>query len=78
MTRKYARISHADSGHVIAEGPIGWAITPFEGNLYIGGNFTQAGGSEAKHIEEWTGSTWKTLDDGVNSTVNAARKPSAL
>ncbi len=35
MTRKYVRISHADSGHVIAEGPIGWAITPFEGNFYI-------------------------------------------
>lgn len=30
------RITHVPSGEVIAEGPIGWGITPFEGNLYIG------------------------------------------
>ena len=30
------RISHRDSGEILAEGPLGWAITPFEGNLYIG------------------------------------------
>jgi hypothetical protein len=31
------RITHAESGVVLAEGPKGWGITPFEGNLYIGG-----------------------------------------
>ena len=29
------RIKHADSGTVLAEGPLGWGITPFEGNFYI-------------------------------------------
>ncbi len=29
------RITHADSGQVLADGPLGWGITPFEGNFYI-------------------------------------------
>ncbi len=33
---KYVRITHRPSGLRLAEGPLGWGITPFEGNLYIG------------------------------------------
>ena len=33
---KYVRIAHRPSGLRLAEGPLGWGITPFEGNLYIG------------------------------------------
>ncbi len=33
---KYIRITHKPSGLPLAEGPLGWGITPFEGNLYIG------------------------------------------
>jgi len=29
------RIKHRGTGTILAEGPIGWGITPFEGNLYI-------------------------------------------
>lgn len=29
-------ITHAPSGTLLARGPKGWGITPFEGNLYIG------------------------------------------
>lgn len=29
------RITHRDTGTLLAEGPLGWGITPFEGNLYI-------------------------------------------
>ena len=29
------RIKHAGSDSLIADGPLGWAITPFEGNFYI-------------------------------------------
>ena len=29
------RITHIPSGEIIAEGPLGWGTTPFEGNLYI-------------------------------------------
>ena len=35
MSPKCIRIKHAGSGSLIADGPMGWAITPFEGNYYI-------------------------------------------
>ncbi len=35
MGKKFVRIKHVDSDSLIADGPIGWAITPFEGNYYI-------------------------------------------
>jgi len=35
MPKRSVRIRHLASGTVIAEGPLGWGITPFEGNLYI-------------------------------------------
>ena len=35
MARKWIRITHRTSGTPIAEGPLGWGITPFEGNYYI-------------------------------------------
>ncbi len=35
MANKILRVTHRPSGTRIAEGPVGWGITPFEGNLYI-------------------------------------------
>ena len=35
MAAKDVRIIHKPSGILIAEGPVGWGITPFEGNYYI-------------------------------------------
>ncbi|MFQ5650235.1 MAG: hypothetical protein ACE5IY_09875 [bacterium] len=35
MERKYVRIRHRPTGVALAEGPLGWGITPFEGNLYV-------------------------------------------
>ena len=35
MARRSIRITHRPTGTLIAEGPLGWGITPFEGNLYI-------------------------------------------
>jgi len=32
---KKIRITHNPSGEIIAEGPLGWGIMPFEGNYYI-------------------------------------------
>ena len=32
-------IRHRSSGLLIAEGPLGWGITSFEGNLYISGKY---------------------------------------
>jgi len=33
--QKILRFVHIPSGQVLAEGPLGWGITPFEGNYYI-------------------------------------------
>jgi len=33
---KHIRIKHRETGTILADGPLGWGITPFEGNLYIG------------------------------------------
>ena len=41
------------------------------GNLYIGGDFTNAGGMTANHIAKWNGSAWSTLGSGMNDAVNA-------
>ena len=35
MAKKIIRITHRPSRTRLAEGPLGWGITPFEGNLYI-------------------------------------------
>ena len=35
MSRRFVRITHRPSGAVVAEGPLGWGVTPFEGNYYI-------------------------------------------
>lgn len=36
MAKRYVTITHRPSGELIAQGPLGWGITPFEGNYYIG------------------------------------------
>lgn len=35
MTARCLRITHRPSGMLLAEGPLGWGITPFEGNYYV-------------------------------------------
>lgn len=43
--------------------------------LYVGGDFTTAGGMEANHIARWDGTNWSALEgqlaDGTNGTVRA-------
>lgn len=36
------RIVHARTGVVVAEGPLGWGITPFEGNYYVSRRYLRA------------------------------------
>ena len=38
------------------------------GTLYVGGQFTQAGGATANYIASWDGSSWGTLAGGVGGT----------
>lgn len=41
--------------------------------VYVGGNFSAAGGNPAKSIARWNGSQWSTLGSGIDGTVNALK-----
>ena len=50
MAKKFVRITHRPSGKKLAEGPVGWGITPFEGNLYIRRKYLLTGGFKPNFI----------------------------
>ncbi len=39
--------------------------------VYVGGDFTIAGGRMASHVAKWDGTRWFALGQGVNGSVNA-------
>ena len=41
------------------------------GNLYVGGNFTSAGGVPVSYIAKWDGSVWSSVGLGMNGVVRA-------
>jgi hypothetical protein len=43
----------------------------YNGELYIGGDFTNAGGIVVSNIAKWNGTTWSALGTGVNDKVYA-------
>ena len=47
------------------------AVVDGSGSLYIGGNFTVAGGVVANRIAKWDGSSWSALGSGMNGDVSA-------
>lgn len=51
------------------------ALAVLNNNLYVGGNFTAAGGSSANYVARWNGTLWSPLgssvSNGVDSAVNA-------
>ena len=53
-----------------------WALAVIGSDLYVGGNFTTAGGNTANHIAKWNGSSWSPLIssnnvNGINGMVSA-------
>ena len=54
-----------------------WALAVIGSDLYVGGNFTTAGGNTVNHIAKWNGSSWSALIsssngvNGINGTVTA-------
>ena len=54
-----------------ANNTVNAAVVDGAGNLYIGGNFTVAGDTNANCIAKWNGSSWSALGPGVNGTVLA-------
>ncbi len=47
---KNVRIRHSKTGTLLADGPIGWGITPFEGNFYIRKQFLKTAGFRANYF----------------------------
>jgi uncharacterized protein (DUF427 family) len=47
---KTVRITHEPSGALIAEGPVGWGITPFEGNFYVRRKYLRDGRFKVNHF----------------------------
>lgn len=47
------------------------AIAFHEGDVYVGGTFTRAGGAEANRLAKWDGQTWSPVGGGVDGTVYA-------
>lgn len=45
------------------------ALMPFEGQLFVGGNFTLAGDSVVNHTALWNGTEWNRMGAGVNNDV---------
>jgi len=52
-------------------GGVDAAATDVFGNLYVGGEFTIAGGVFATNIAKWNGSTWSALGLGIDGEVVA-------
>lgn len=53
-----------------------WALAVMGSDLYVGGNFTTAGGIPVNHIAKWNGSGWSALissngSTGINGIVTA-------
>jgi hypothetical protein len=48
-----------------------YAIVVNGSDVYVGGNFTTAGGNSANRIAKWNGGAWSAMGSGMNSNVNA-------
>ncbi len=46
------------------------AMLEFNGTLYIGGEFSTAGGNNISNIATWNGTTWAGVQAGANGRVN--------
>jgi len=53
-------------GYVGVEGRVTAVAAAPNGDLYVGGDFTKAGGMAANRIARWDGRSWHALGDGLN------------
>ena len=53
------------------------AVAP-NGDVYVGGDFAQAGTVAAAHIAKWNGTVWSQLGTGVNANINGSVRALAV
>lgn len=62
-------------GHGVTGGAGGeWGVstlTPYKGNIFVGGKFGLAGGFDALNIAEWNGVNWVNIDSGSTKPIFA-------
>ena len=46
-----------------------FSIIEYNGKIYVGGAFLQAGGQPANRIAKWNGTSWDSLGSGTNGTI---------
>jgi hypothetical protein len=47
-----------------------FSLAVYNGSLYAGGHFANAGGNPASHIAQWDGSNWTNVGSGLNGDVH--------
>lgn len=58
-------------GAVGVEGKVTAIAVAPAGMVYVGGEFTKAGGIAARHIARWDGRSWQPLGEGIDGDVYA-------
>lgn len=48
-----------------------YSSVSFNGDFYVGGDFTAMSGVAANHIAKWNGSSWSAVGDGFNDGVSS-------
>jgi hypothetical protein len=48
---------------------VGYALIVANNELYVGGDFTTAGGSPANRVAKWNGTSWSAVSTGTNDYV---------
>lgn len=62
-TKVYEVIGSTGSGSITA-------LTMYNNEIYVGGNFENIGGTTAKFFAKWDGNKWDTVVSGLNAPVN--------
>jgi trimeric autotransporter adhesin len=65
------RWSSRFGGYTDISGEVHAIATDSNGNIYMGGRITRAGGQPVNMIAKWNGASWESLGEGVNHTVYA-------
>ena len=50
-----------------------FALAVYEGDLIVGGNFTNAGSVDVRNIARWDGENWYPMAEGVGNDTNTGR-----